>query len=394
MNAPRFACIVLLALMSSAHTTLAQTPAVADADDPYLWLEDVGGEKSLAWVRARNALAEKEFAANSRYEPLRAKLLAILNSQERIPYVTRMGDHVYNFWRDAANPRGLWRRTTLAEYRKPQPAWEVVIDLDAVAAADKENWVWKQASCLRPDRPGEPYRRCLIALSRGGADATVVREFDLQDKRFVSDGFNLPVEAKQDVDWKDLDMVWVASDFGPGSMTTSGYPRIVKQWRRGTPLAAARTVFEGKDSDVGVEAYSERESGQRRDWVRRYIEFWNTENYVEVDGRLARLEVPNDASISTFKDWLLIRTRTPWNSGGTTFPAGALLATRFDAFMKGERKFDVLYAPTARSSLDEIRTTRSAVLVSELDNVRPRLWELQHDGTQWQRRRVPLPEQG
>lgn len=381
--------------MSPGSTSLAQSPTSApSAEDPYLWLEDVAGEQALGWVRARNALAEKEFAADPRYEPLRASLIRILNSQERIPYVTRMGGHVYNFWRDAANPRGLWRRTTLSEFPKPQPAWEVVIDLDAVAAADKENWVWKGVSCLRPDRRGEAYRRCLIALSRGGADATVVREFDLQEQRFVSDGFNLPVEAKQDLNWKDFDTVWVASDFGPGSMTTSGYPRIVKEWKRGTPLAAARTVFEGKSSDVGVEAYSERESGQRRDWVTRYIEFWNTERFVERDGKLVRVEVPADATIATFKDWLLIRLRSPWTTGGETYAGGALLAARFDAFMTGERSFDLLYTPTARSSIEDVEVTRDAVLVSELDNVRPRLWELQHDSTQWQRRRVELPEQG
>jgi prolyl oligopeptidase len=387
--------LLLLVFMDPGSPSLAQSPGPApSADDPYLWLEDVGGEKALAWVRARNALAEKEFAADPGYELLRANLITILNSQERIPYVTRMGEQVYNFWRDAANPRGLWRRTTLTEFRQPQPVWEAVIDLDAVAATDKENWVWKGASCLRPDKRGDPYRRCLIALSRGGADATVVREFDLQEKRFVSEGFNLPNEAKQDLNWKDFDAVWVASDFGPGSMTTSGYPRIVKEWKRGTPLATARTVFEGKRTDVGVEAYSERESGQRRDWVTRHIEFWNAERFVERDGKLMRVEVPADATVSTFRDWLLIRTRSLWTTGGQTFAGGALLATRFDAFMKGERGFDVLFVPTARSSIEDVEVTRNAVLVSELDNVRPRLSELQHDGTQWQRRRVKLADQG
>ena len=391
----RYALGALLLLMGASGTVLGQPSAkVPIVDDPYLWLEDVGGDTALTWVRARNAVAEKEFAADPRYEPLRADLLAILNSQERIPYVTRMNEHVYNFWRDAANPRGLWRRTTLAEYRKPQPAWEVVIDLDAVAAADKENWVWKGVACLRPEQRGQSYRRCLVALSRGGADATVVREFDLQDKRFVADGFNLPTEAKQEMAWKDSDTVWVASDFGPGSMTTSGYPRIVKEWKRGTPLSAARVVYEGKSTDVGVEAWSERESGQRRDWVNRHIQFWNTERFVQRDGALVRLEMPVDAKVSPFKDWLLIRTRSPWTIAGKTWPGGALLAVRFDAFMKGERSFDLLYEPTARSSLEDVDQTRSAVLVRELANVRPRLWEFQHDGTQWQRRSVPLPEQG
>ena len=391
----RYALGVLLLLMGASGTVLGQPSAkVPIVDDPYLWLEDVGGDTALAWVRARNSVAEKEFAADPRYEPLRADLLAILNSQERIPYVTRMNGHVYNFWRDAANPRGLWRRTTLEEYRKPQPAWEVVVDLDAVAAADKQNWVWKGVACLRPEQRGQLYRRCLIALSRGGADATVVREFDLQDKHFVADGFNLPTEAKQEMAWKDSDTVWVASDFGQGSMTMSGYPRIVKEWKRGTALSAARTVYEGKSADVGVEAWSERESGQRRDWVNRHIQFWNAERFVERDGTLVRVEVPADATVSPFKDWLLIRTRSPWTIAGKTWPGGALLAIRFDAFMKGGRTFDLLYEPTARSSLEDVAQTRSAVLVRELANVRPRLWEFQHDGTRWQRRSVPLPEQG
>ena len=363
-------------------------------NDPYLWLEDVGGDKALDWARARNAVAEKEFMADPRYEPLRRQLLDIFDSKERIPLVQRYGDQLYNFWRDAEHPRGVWRRTSLAEYRKPQPDWETLIDLDRLAADEKENWVWNGATCLRPERSGEPYRRCLIALSRGGADATVVREYDVQTRRFVSDGFNLPSEAKQDVEWKDLDTVWVATDFGPGSMTASGYPRIVKEWKRGQPLAAARTVHEGKVSDVVVGAYSERESGQRRDWVTRQIDFHNAERYVDRSGQLVRVEVPTDADVLTFQDWLLVRIRDPWTVGGTTWPAAALLAIRFEEFMKGGRRFEVLYAPTERSTLEEIRTTRSAVLISELDNVRPRLWELTlQDGT-WNRRRVPLADQG
>ena len=363
-------------------------------EDPYLWLEDIGGDKALDWVRARNAIAEKEFTADPRYEPLRRQLLAILDSKERIPLVQRYGDLVYNFWRDAAHPRGLWRRATLVEYRKAEPDWETLIDLDRLAADEKENWIWSGANCLRPDRSGEPYRRCLIALSRGGADATVVREFDLQARRFVTDGFSLPNEAKQDIGWKDFDTIWVATDFGPGSMTASGYPRIVKEWKRGQPLTAARTVFEGSTADVYVGAFSERESGRRRDWVQRGTDFYNTERYVERDGQLVRIDVPTDADVLTFRDWLLVRIRGPWNLGATTWPAASLLAIRFDAFMQGDRRFDVLYAPTERSTLEEIRTTRNAVLITELDNVRPRLWELVPNDGGWQRRRVPLADQG
>jgi len=381
------ACLILMSTLHIAPTLAAET------DDPYLWLEEVTGDKALTWVRARNAVAEKEFAANPRYEPLRRDLLAIVDSRSRIPYVTRMGEHYYNFWRDAANPRGLWRRTTLAEYRKPSPAWEVVLDLDALASDEKENWVYKGADCLRPEKPEEPYRRCMLALSRGGADATVMREFDLVEKAFVADGFQLP-EAKQETGWKDIDTLWVATDFGPGSMTTSGYPRIVKAWKRGTPIATARTLYEGKTDDVSVSAYSERESGVRRDWIDRAIAFWNSERFVVVDGMPVKLEIPADATLQPFKDWLLLRTRTPWTIGQRTYPGGALLAIRYDAFMKGGRDFDTLYAPTARSSIDTLAQTRDAVLVTELDNVRPRLWELRHDGKAWHRARVDLPDTG
>jgi prolyl oligopeptidase len=375
-------------LLLSAMTTHA---AAEPVEDPYLWLEDIASERALDWVRLRNAAAEKELTADPRYEPLRQSLLRILDSRDRIPLVTRMGGHYYNFWRDAANPRGLWRRVAIADYAQASPPWETVLDLDALARAEKENWVWKSPTCLRPDRAGEPYRHCMLALSRGGADATVRREFDLIDRRFVENGFRLP-EAKQNLSWKDADTLWVATDLGPDSMTTSGYPRTAREWKRGTPVATAPIVFEGRKTDVDVAAFSERESGVRRDWVERSIAFWNDERFVAVDGRLVRLEIPNDAEQIPFADWLLVRTRTPWSVQSRTYPAGALLAIRFDAFMRGDRSFDVLYEAGPRSSLDDVSTSRSAVLITELDNVRSRLWELRHDGRVWQRTRVPMPE--
>jgi len=384
--------IVLLALLPH--------PQAAASDDDYLWLEEVTGERALAWVRERNDAAEREFAADPGFEPLRQDLLAILNSRDRIPFVTRMGGHYYNFWRDAAHPRGLWRRTTLAEYRKPQPAWETVLDLDALARGESENWVWKGAECLRPRKAGAPYRRCMLALSRGGADATVLREFDLVAREFVPGGFELP-EAKQDVAWKDADALWVGSDFGPDSVTAAGYPRSVRLWRRGAPLARARIVYEGQHSDVGVWMSTEWTSGKRRDWIMRAVDFWSAEHYLLVDGRPRRLELPADAIPVPFAHWLLVRTRSPWTVGGATHPGGALLAIGLDAFLRGAREFERLYQPAERSALDSapgnrsgLHLTRSAVLFTELDRVRPRLWELRHDGRRWQRTRVDLPDSG
>ena len=205
-----------------------------DDNDRWLWLEDVQGAQSLAWVRERNAESRQRLEAWPGFERTRSGIRAVLDAHDRIPAVTRRGAHLYNFWQDAAQPRGLWRRCTLDEYRRPQPAWELLLDLDALGAAEGENWVWGGAQCLGPQ-----YRRALLSLSRGGADAHVVREFDLVDKRFVDDGFTLP-EAKSEVAWADLDTVFVGTDFGTGSLTDSGYPRTVRRWRRGTGAAWRR----------------------------------------------------------------------------------------------------------------------------------------------------------
>ena len=195
------------------------------SEDPYLWLEGVEDAKALDWVRAQNAVSEKQLAGDPGFEALRGSLLEILDSNARIPYVSKMGAYYYNFWRDKNNPQGVWRRTTLAEYRKDLPQWEVLLDIDALGKAEGVNWVWGGADCLRPT-----YDRCLISLSRGGADADVTREFDVSDKAFVTGGFARP-EAKGQIGWIDADTVYVGTDFGTGSMTSSGY-RWACAWGR------------------------------------------------------------------------------------------------------------------------------------------------------------------
>ncbi|MGE5337439.1 MAG: prolyl oligopeptidase family serine peptidase [Gemmatimonadota bacterium] len=365
----------------------------AQQTDPLLWLEDIHGERALAWVRERNAQAEKEFAADPRYEPLRKELLAILDSPQRIPYATRMGEFFYNFWRDADHPRGIWRRTTIDDYRSSSPRWDTVLDLDELASHEGENWVWHGAECLRPEQPTEPYRHCILALSRGGADAVVLREFDLIDRRLVL-GPNAFVlgEDKQSINWKDADTVWVMSAFRADEKTTSGYPRVAREWKRGSLASTAPIVFEGRHTDVGVDVSSERESGRRRDWYEREIAFWDSEYLVADGDRKVKLDIPADAQPISFHDWLLIRTRTPWTTGGSTYPGGSLLAIRFDLFLRGSRTFFILYEPHPRASLVDVALTKSAVLITELDNVRSRLWELTFDGQNWNRGRVPTPE--
>ncbi|MCX7412987.1 MAG: prolyl oligopeptidase family serine peptidase [Planctomycetia bacterium] len=357
--------------------------------DPHLWLEDVAGEKPLAWARERNAESVKALAESEEFRSLESRILSILDSKERIPMVTKIGERFYNFWRDAAHPKGLWRRTTLAEYKKPDPAWETVIDLDALAADEKENWVWHGAMVLEPAD-----QVCLVSLSRGGADADVVREFDLERKAFVTDGFTLP-EAKSRVAWRNENSLFVATDFGPGSLTTSGYPRTVREWQRGTPLAAAPLVFEGQPEDMSVTGYRDLTPGFERDFVVRQKTFYTSDFFLRRDGRLIKVEKPDDANASVHREWLLVELRSDWEAGGTKYKAGSLLAADLEKFLVGDRTLNVLFEPTPRTSLVGFSSTKNHVIITTLDNVRNRLFTLAFRDGRWQREPLPgVPEIG
>jgi prolyl oligopeptidase len=345
----------------------ASTPA-----DPFLWLEGVEDPKALDWVRERNAKAEAEIAGTPEFQKLEGDLRAILDSTDRIPGVTKIGDHYYNFWRDKANPRGLWRRTTLEEYRKPSPQWETVIDLDALNAAEgraeNEKWVWHGAECLKPK-----YERCLIALSRGGADADVTREFDLDSKTWVEDGFFRP-EAKGGLQWVDRDTVYVYTDFGTGSLTASGYPRVVKEWKRGTPMASARVVYEGKPTDMYIAAFHDLTPGYERSFVSRTLAFYNDELYLRgKDSKLVKLDVPNSANKSVHNQWLTLELREPWKLKDREYAAGSLLVMDFDKFMAGEREFDVVFTPDEHTSLSAYTWTKQHLVLTLLSDVKSKI---------------------
>jgi len=337
-------------------------------DDPNLWLEDVNGDKALDWVRAQNADSQKALTSDPSFGVLRDDLRAILDSNARIPAVTKEGEYYYNFWRDKQNPAGLWRRTTLAEYRKAEPAWEVLVDLDALNKAEHENWVWHSADCLKP-----AYTHCLIALSRGGADADVTREFDLASKTWRQDGFFRP-EAKGSLNWKDENTVYVATDFGAGSMTPSGYARIVKQWQRGTPMSAATLVYEAQASDMAAGASRDHTKGFERDFVQRSLAFYNDELFlIGKDGKLVKIDVPNSAQKDVHRQYLMLELRDPWTVGGKTYAAGALIAADFDKFMAGGRDFTVLFEPTDHAALSGYTWTKNHLLLNVLEDVKNRI---------------------
>jgi prolyl oligopeptidase len=389
------------------HAPTADSPAT----DPYLWLEDVEGERALAWVRARNAEAEERLGGASSTAPalaeLEADVLEVLDSHDKIPDVSALGDRLYNFWRDDVHVRGVWRRTTLDSYRTDSPVWETVLDLDALAEEEGESWVWHGASALRPTDPDAPWRRAIVDLSRGGSDADVSREVDLVEKRIVppdEGGFHRD-EAKGGLAWIDEDTVYVFTDFGPGpdgepTTTTSGYPRVVKRWRRGTPLADAETVYAGRADDLYISAHRARDTGYERDLVSRSIAFYEDELYwLDPAGELRLVDVPRSAEASPRREWLLVELREPWTvqaaPGEVTHPAGALLAARFDDFMAGSRDLTVLFEPTATTSLAGATWTEHHLVVNVLDDVKNRLHVLTPPasdaapGTPWAR--SPLP---
>ncbi|MFT4625290.1 MAG: prolyl oligopeptidase, partial [Myxococcota bacterium] len=352
--------LTLLALLGPAG-------ALEPQEDPFIWLEGVTDEAALAWVRERNTAATDAISADPGFAALQARLRTILDSDDRIPYVGKRGEKLYNFWRDGEHPKGLWRSTTLASYRTDAPEWEVVLDLDALGSAEDEAWVWKGSSCLPPE-----YRKCLLSLSRGGADATVTREFDAVDKRFVADGFVLP-EAKGGLGWIDADTVFVATDFGEGSLTDSGYPRVVKTWTRGTPLQSAEVEFEADTSDISASAFRDHSPGFERDFIWHGLTFYTNEVYTRTKGEWVKIGKPDSASARVHREWITFELRDDWELDGTTHTAGSLLVAPFDKWMKGKRDVEVLFTPTERTSLSGITMTRGHIVLNTLDNVKNRI---------------------
>nr|WP_284319685.1 prolyl oligopeptidase family serine peptidase [Dyella acidisoli] len=370
--------------MTQAHDTLTPS-ATANADDPYLWLEDIHGARPMDWVNAQNTITEKQYASSPEFTHTRDRILEVLDSDARIPYVERRGDYLFNFWQDKAHPRGLWRRTTLEEYRKSEPKWEVLLDIDALNKAEGKRWVFKGSDCLKPD-----YKRCLLNLSPDGGDAVEVREFDIPSKSFVKDGFVLPA-AKTQVGWIDENRIYVGTDFGPGSMTTSSYPRIAKVWARGTPLSAATTVYEGKMTDLAVSASHDRTPGFERDFVNVAHDFFHSDMYQLKDGKLIHLDVPEDAAnVDAHREWLLVQLRSAWTVGGVTYPSGALIAMKYDDFIAGKRNFTTLFAPNEHTALSSYAWTRHHLILDVMEDVKSRLDVLTpKDNGSWAREDMP-----
>ena len=370
--------LLLLAIMS--QITFAQ-------DDPYIWLEDVDAQKSLDWVEKWNESTLKVLTSQPGYKEMYNQILEIYNSTDRIAAPAIYGNLIYNFWQDEENPRGIWRRTPVQSYLSGDPHWETVLDIDALSNEDNEKYVFKGATGLYPD-----YERFLVNLSKGGGDAVVIREFDAKSKCFLQDGFEIP-EAKGSASWMDKNTLMVATDFGNG-MTTSGYPKDVKIWKRGTELKDAQLVFEGKEDDMYNGGYTLHTAERNYQGVMNRTSFYSGIYYFIENGKLIKLDLPEDINLNRiFKNQVLFDLKSDWNIGENSFKQGDMVSIDYDDLLKGGTNYQLIVRPDERSSIAGTNTTKNVLLVNMLNNVKGELYKYTFDGT-WHKEKIDAPEFG
>ncbi|MBV6522451.1 MAG: hypothetical protein MNPFHGCM_02599 [Gemmatimonadaceae bacterium] len=386
--------VILIACCSVLLPTSADSQVTkADTTDPYIWLEDMHGERAMQWVNAENARTKAVLEKDPRYQAIYKASLAMAQAEDRLPYITIVGGEMYNFWQDAAHVRGVWRKTSLASYRTASPSWTTVLDLDALAASEKANWVWQGFTCQQPAE-----KRCLLFLSDGGEDANTVREFDLESRSFVNGGFFLP-KGKQRVAWMNADTILVAREWNPGEVTTSGYAYIVKRVVRGTPLAEAVEIFRGsaKDGGYGVSPGTMVDAtGKRFSVIVRPTSTFEAEHYVVRQNDVVRLAVPAKSDFAELiGGQVIVQLNEDWKTDGTIIRAGSVAAFEAEA---GLRTPDALspvavFTPGPRESVAGVSATRDRLLIDIYQNVNGRVLVAARapDGT-WSQTPMALPD--
>ncbi|MBJ2120870.1 S9 family peptidase [Arthrobacter sp. MSA 4-2] len=341
-------------------------PEQTTADDEFMWLEDIYGERPLEWVRSQNAVTEG-MLIDPGFLTLEGGVLEVLDSTDRIPMVAKRGNHYYNFWRDAAHPKGLWRRTSWESYSTEDPEWEILLDVDALSASEGTEWVWGGALFLRPPE-GQEYNRALVVLSPDGGDAARYREYDVVTRSFIEGGFDIPT-AKSRISWAGPDALYVGTDFGPGSMTSSSYPRTVRTLTRGSDLSDAELYFEIPAEHMMAVVVHDSTPGFERDIAMDTIDFYSHRTHIRRGGEWVQLDLPDDVNVSLHREWMVLRPRTDWTVAGTTFPAGSLLVIGLEDFLAGDRSLRVLFTPDASTSLQSWSWTRNYLLLNLLRDV-------------------------
>ncbi|MFX4085031.1 prolyl oligopeptidase family serine peptidase [Sphingobium yanoikuyae] len=379
-----------LTMVSAALLTGAGAPAPAPADDPFVWLEDWTGPRAMQWVEAENKATVATLQGDPRYAGYYKDALAIASAKDRIAMPMLVHGRIYNFWRDADHPQGVWRYTSEADYASASPRWTTVLDLDALSKAEGHKWVWKGATILDPEE-----RIALLALSDGGEDAVRLREFDLVDGRFVPGGFDIP-NAKQNAVWLDKDILLLSRDWGADSLTKSGYPFVIKTLKRGQRLEDAQEVFRGAASDqlMSMPILLSDGQGNRAAFLFRGVTFFGNETWLLTAQGTKRLALPARSQLQGMVDGqVLIQTSEEWTSGGVTVPAGALASVALKALQDGGVLTpEILFAPTPRQSIDGVVATQNRVVLSLNDNVRGRVRVYARAASGWSAQPVDLPD--
>ena len=375
--------LLLLAFFVIIQTIQAQ-------QDKYQWLEDIDGEKSLEFVNAQNKATIEKLNKEKDYQSIYDKSLEIYNSPEKIAYPNIQGNYVYNFWKDKDHERGIWRRCLLSNYAKRKYVWETLIDIDELSKKDNIKWVYNGSSGLYPS-----YNRFLIALSKGGGDAVVIREFDTDKKQFIENGFNID-EAKGGASYVDENTVIVGTDFGEGTMTSSGYPRQTKLWKRGTLLKDAQLIYEGQTSDVGAWGGILRDEKKSYITVNRGITFFTSQNLIWMDNKMITLDIPDDCAVKgILKNQLIVHLKTDWTVNTKTYKSGTLISLNFTELLKGKKAVQVIVAPNEFSSLSESYSiTKNQLLINLLTNVTSHLYTYSFSNGKWNNQKVKAPDLG
>ena len=384
----------LKALAVFALGTSLTATAVSE-EDPFIWLEAIDSERAMAWVEAQNKKSLARLEGDPRFDALRDRALKDYNASDKIAYSRLLGGTVDNLWRDEDHVRGLWRRTTVEEYAKPNPKWETILDFDELAEKEGENWVYKGRDCLPP-----AFSRCLLRLSRGGGDAVVVREFDAQTRTFPKDGFDSP-EAKQWVSWSDSDSLLIATDFGADTMNSSGYPEQVRLWRRGTPLAEATPLIDGADTTVfNVPSTSHRPEETYLAIQQGPDFFTEIVHLLDVSGpepALKQVNLPLSIIFQGFYDGrMLVQLRKDWVVGEKTYGAGSLVAFDIADALAGDptQSLETVFAPQGRVAIEDVSIGRDAILITTLDEVKGALMAFTRDELGWTGTQLDLPVSG
>ncbi|OFZ20024.1 MAG: hypothetical protein A2X94_11730 [Bdellovibrionales bacterium GWB1_55_8] len=389
--AARVLSILLVSLAASACSGALTRNVANSEDDRYLWLEEIQGKNALEWVGEKSKVTLDQLTKDSRYPETKAKIGAILTAKDRLPVVSLRNGWYYNFWQDVRNPKGLWRRTREAEFEKADPNWEVILDFDLLSKQENESWVYKGAQCLAPEN-----ERCLLSLSRGGKDAIVIREFDLKSKTFLKDGFNHLQEAKSQAAWVDQNHVLIGSDWGPGSLTDSGYPRQVKLWERGKPASAGSQIYEAEVSDMAADPTTFQRPEGNITFIDRRINFYERElfRFDPATASVAKVPVPNDSEIAGVINGILLLTlRTDWKTPDGTFTAGSLVAlSGTSGTMTPTAHVSTVFAPQATQSIGQVAVSKTRVYLKLLQNVSSKVLEFQLQGSTWRFREVMVPE--